>query len=284
MGSALDQLRPIVARLQSARDVPTNAEGGDVVIGSGRLVVRHLAHYVAAASIARRLPTVATTMVDAGSGTGALAAWAAHQLAVSDLVLVDHDPAVRHVAASAWPDAGVCASLDEVPRATAGVVTAMEVIEHVAPAHQATFVADLRDTVASGGALMLSTPDERGYPGGWSGYGPHIGVLDPGALHRLVADTTGWPVAVWRLVGPAFVLGPVQRLVEPVVNRAHSALARLAPHALAAARRISAQRSNAARSRAQPPAADPVAAITAGGGRQAARAGSGLLAVAVRPD
>ncbi len=280
----MEQLAPITARLESARDVPANAEGGDVVAGAGRLLVRHLAHYVAAASVARRLPTAARTMVDVGSGTGALAAWTADHLAITELVLVDHDPAVRHVAASAWPGAGVRASLDEVSPATAEVVTAMEVIEHVAPADQATFVADLSGTVAPGGALALSTPDERGYPGGWSGYGPHIGVLDPLALHRLVASTTHWPVAVWRLVGPAFALGPTQRLVEPVVNRAHSALARLAPNALAAAQRASAQRASTTGPRARASAVDPVAAITAGGGRQAARAGSGLLAVAVRPD
>ena len=259
---------------------PANHEGGDVAAGaSPGLLLRHLANYVAAVSLADRLPGPVGTLVDVGAGTGALAVWAQRRLRARRLDLVDHDGAVRRIARAAWPEVGTHADVHHLPAAHAELVTAMEVLEHIRPSDQRDAVRAMADIVAPGGLLVASTPDERGYVGGWSGYAPHIGVLDPISLAQLLADATGWPHAVWRLVGGPFALGLRERVGEPAVNRARSGLGRLAPKRLAALE----QASSRARSPRTPPVVTPVTAIAAGGGHRAARAGSGLLAVAARP-
>lgn len=159
-------------------------------------------------------------MLDVGSGTGALTAWLAERLA-AEMHLVDRDPAVRRVAVAAFPHAHVHGTLDEVPRKTVGLVTAMEVIEHIRPAEQHDFLTELISRVEAGGLMVLSTPDESGYLGGWSGYAPHIGPLDAPALDALLrsAAPATADVVVWRLEGDPYHLGKVRRVVQPLANR-----------------------------------------------------------------
>ncbi len=196
-----------------------NAEGGDVGgAGTARALLRHVANYLAARDLGLRVARGAT-MVDVGSGTGALAAWVAAGLGAR-LHLVDRDPAVRAIATAAFPDVAVHAALSEVAPASAALVTGMEVVEHVAPREQLAFVRALFERVAPGGLLVVSTPDESGYLGGWSGYAPHIGPLDAPALEELLVRATGAQVRVWRFEGDAFHLGPVRRVVHPLANRA----------------------------------------------------------------
>lgn len=195
-----------------------NAEGGDVGLhGSHRSVVRHVAHYLAAAEL-DRMTGLDGPVLDVGSGVGALAAWMADHLDAA-LHLTDHDPRLRAVASRAFPDAAVYADLDDVASGAFRLVTAMEVVEHIHPSEHADFVAALYRRVAPGGLLVVSTPDETGYLGGWSGYAPHIGCVDHAGLRGLLTESTGQPAAVWRLCGEPFTLNSLRRFGEPVANR-----------------------------------------------------------------
>lgn len=195
-----------------------NAEGGDVGMhGSHRSVVRHVVHYLAAAEL-YEATAAEGPVLDVGSGVGALAAWMADFLD-APLHLADHDPRLRAVAGEAFPDAAVHADLDDIACGAFPLVTAMEVIEHIPASEQEQFVAALADRLAPGGLLVVSTPDETRYLGGWSGYAPHVGCVDPAGFERLLATATGQPATVWRLEGAPFSLGLLRRIGEPVVNR-----------------------------------------------------------------
>lgn len=210
---------PFLDRAARARGAAyVNTEGGDVGMhGSHRSVVRHVVHYLAAAELDRS-GGLAGPVLDVGSGVGALAAWMADHLG-AELHLADHDARLLAIAAEAFPGTAVYADLDDVAMGAFRLVTAMEVIEHVHPTGHADFVTAAFARVAPGGLLVVSTPDESGYLGGWSGYAPHIGVLDPGGLRRLLTEATGQPAAVWRLEGEPFALNLTRRIGEPVVNR-----------------------------------------------------------------
>ena len=223
--AGLDQaLKEVAPFLQAARDARgasyVNHEGGDVGEHSTeRSLYRHVANYLAAAELAEA-GGLSDSVLDVGSGTGALAAWVASRIG-AELHVVDRDPAVREVAKAAFPSAHVHAELDELPRATVGMVTAMEVVEHIAPHEQHDFVTELVSRVEAGGLLVMSTPDESGYVGGWSGYAPHIGPLTAPQLDALLrtAAPAGASIMVWRMQGDAFHLGKVRRVVHPVANR-----------------------------------------------------------------
>lgn len=211
-----------------------NTEGGDVAAtGNPRSLVHHVANYVAAREVARhqwapagRPP--AGTLVDVGSGVGALGVWLGGELGL-DVHLVDADPAVRAVAVDAFPTIRVSAGVEDIPAGSAALVTAMEVVEHVARPDQLGFVQALAGRVAPGGVLAVSTPDETAFLGRWSGYGPHIGTVDAAGLEHLLVAATGRPATVWRLDGPAFRVGGLRRLLEPLGNRTLNAVDRVAP-------------------------------------------------------
>lgn len=197
-----------------------NHEGGDVAGHSTeRSLVRHVANYLAAADVAHRVG-VHDALLDVGSGTGGLAAWVADRLGI-ELHLVDRDPAIRKVAENAFSGVQVHAELNEVRPGTVGLVTAMEVLEHIPHDEQVPFLDALARRVEPGGLLVISTPDESRYLGGWSGYSPHIGVVTAERLRTLLinAGGAGADVAVWRLEGDPFSLGPVRAVVQPVANR-----------------------------------------------------------------
>ena len=221
LDQALHEVEPFLAAARDARGAAyVNQEGGDVGEHSTeRSMYRHVANYLAAVELAESFG-VKDSILDVGSGTGALGAWVADRIG-AELHVVDRDPAVRQVAKAAFPDAHVHATLEEVPRATVGMVTAMEVIEHIAPAEQLAFAEALVNRVEPGGLLVLSTPDESGYLGGWSGYAPHIGTLTGPQLRALLqrAAPADAAVKVWRMQGDAFHLGKIRRVVHPVANR-----------------------------------------------------------------
>ena len=79
------------------------------------------------------------------------------------------------------------------------------------------------------GLLVLSTPDETSYPGRWSGYAPHVGVVSPRQLHGLLADATGTTPHVHRLDGGPFRMPLARRVAERVVNTTWTAVQRAAP-------------------------------------------------------
>lgn len=214
------EVEPYFETARAARGTTyVNQEGGDVGGHSTeRALFRHVANYLAVADLAKNAG-LHDSLLDVGSGTGALAAWVADGLG-AELHLVDRDPAVRRVASEAFPRAFVHAELDEVGRATVGVVAAMEVIEHIKPAEQADFVRALLSRVEAGGLLVMSTPDESGYVGGWSGYAPHVGCLTAEGLRSLLtACAPDAVVEVWRLEGDPYHLGPIRRVVQPMANR-----------------------------------------------------------------
>lgn len=240
---AVAAARPWLTRAAAARGRGfVNVEGGDVGShGSHRSVVRHVANYLAAAELAEALG-LSGRVLDVGSGVGGLGAWLAERLG-AELHLVDRDPRVRAVATAAFPAASVHADLDATP--PAALVTAMEVVEHIRPPEQVGFVAALLNRVAPGGLLVVSTPDETGYLGGWSGYAPHIGPLAADALSAVLqagaararlrarpaasASGAALTVEVWRLEGAPFRLGPVRRIAEPIANRVWARLHRRLP-------------------------------------------------------
>jgi SAM-dependent methyltransferase len=195
----------------------TNLEGGDPGHhASPDLLVRHTVNYLLAADVADPI-AIDGPLLDVGSGVGAFSMWLARRLD-RELHLVDHDPEVLRLARRSF--AGVEVHPDASGAPQGAVVTAMEVLEHLRYRDQYRFAAELYDRVAPGGVLLCSTPDERRYLGGWSGYAPHIGVLDASSLRTLLERATGRPAQVWRIAGPGFDLGRVQRVAEPVANRA----------------------------------------------------------------
>lgn len=227
LDAALGGVRGSLATVDRFRTTQgTNLEGGDPGHhASPGLLVRHTANYLLAADVAD--PVMADgPLVDVGSGVGAFSVWLARRLE-RPVHLVDHDPQVLRLARRSFADVQVHAELDEAPQGA--VVTAMEVLEHLRYRDQHDFVAALFAKVAPGGVLVCSTPDERRYLGGWSGYAPHIGVLDAASLRTLLEGATGHPAAVWRVEGPGFGLGPVQRVAEPVANRAWALAQRWTP-------------------------------------------------------
>lgn len=271
VAGALPYLNKAIVR---QRDAALNVEGGDVGgHGSPVLVARHVCNYQAAVAVVRASSVPAGRMLDVGCGVGALAAWAAAE-AGRELTLCDQDAAVVRFGGETF-DVEAVTDLADAP--TAAVVTAMEVLEHVPPQAQRSFVAALWDRVEPGGVLVLSTPDESRYPGGWSGYAPHVGVLDPDGLHALLAEVTGVEVEVVRLDGGPFEVPAHRRWLERIANGAWNGVQRLVP-GLAA-------RLAARAGRAEPldldhlrPAATPVRVLPPGQGT-----GVGMLAVAFRP-
>lgn len=272
---ALNEVAPYLEQSRTARGKEwVNHEGGDVGGHSTeRSLFRHVANYLAAANLAERA-NLHDSVLDVGSGTGALGAWVANRLD-AELHLVDRDPAVRAVALRAFPDIHVHAELDEVPRATVGLVTAMEVIEHLRPAEQLPFVQALVSRVERGGLLVVSTPDESGYVGGWSGYAPHVGPLTATALETvLTAAAPHAEVSVWRLEGDPYRLGPIRRVVQPVANRLWT---RIGPVLAPIAHRLvgpAAKVADLARTHAGPDLTPDVHAVPASQGQ-----GTGLLGV-----
>jgi 2-polyprenyl-3-methyl-5-hydroxy-6-metoxy-1,4-benzoquinol methylase len=253
-----------------------NTDGGDVAHGTGMSVVRHVANYLGAVSLASSVG-LPGAMVDVGAGVGALGAWAAERLGLR-LHLVDRDPGVRAVAARAFPEVTVHADLNDLEAGCAALVCGMEVVEHVAPVEQLGFVQALWRLVAPGGLLVVSTPDETGYLGGWSGYAPHIGCLDAPGLRTLLQIATGTEPLVWRLEGAPFALGPVARVVQPLANRAWARLE--APLGAAAARLAAPAAALAARLTTAADAPAPrVVALPPDAGT-----GTGLLAAVRRPS
>ena len=269
--------------LQSARDARgaayVNHEGGDVGAHSTeRSLYRHVANYLAAADLARAAGLVAGPVLDVGSGTGALAAWMADRLR-AQLHLVDRDDAVRRIARSAFPTAQVHAEIADAPDAM-NLVTGMEVIEHISPAEQEGFVRALLTRLRPGGMLVLSTPDESGYVGGWSGYAPHIGPLTAPALQALLdaAAPAGAQATVWRMEGDAFHLGKVRRVLHPLANRLWT---RVEPVVAPVTHRLvgpAAKFADLARTHAGPTMAPKVAIVPAAQGQ-----GTGMLGVVRLP-
>lgn len=201
-------------RFRSAEGV--NGEGGDLGHhASPALLVRHTVNYLLAADIACGVSTEGP-LLDVGSGVAVFSTWLARRLD-RPLHVADHDPAVLRLTQQAFPSVTVHDDLDQAP--PAAVVTAMEVIEHVPYPDQMQFVRDLMAHVEPGGVLVCSTPDEHRYLGGWSGYRPHVGTLDFNGLETLLRNASGLPVQVWRIGGPGFRLGALQRVGEPVANR-----------------------------------------------------------------
>jgi SAM-dependent methyltransferase len=255
------------------RDAALNVEGGDVGgHGSPVLVARHVCNYQAAVEVVRASSVPVGRMLDVGCGVGALAAWAA-STAGRELTLCDQDAAVVRFGGETF---GVDSVTDLADAPTAAVVTAMEVLEHVPPQAQRSFVAGLWDRVEPGGVLVMSTPDESRYPGGWSGYAPHVGVLDPAGLHALLTEVTGAEVQVVRLDGGPYEVPAGRRWLERILNGTWNGVRRLVP-GLAA-------RLASRAGRAEPldldhllPAATPVRVVPTSQGT-----GVGMLAVAFR--
>ncbi|CAN5834733.1 hypothetical protein BH20ACT7_BH20ACT7_13250 [soil metagenome] len=273
---AMAEVEPFLVAADLARgNGYVNHEGGDVGGHSTeRSLYRHVANYLAAADLADRF-AARGPVLDVGSGTGALAAWVAQRLK-AELHLVDRDPAVRAVALRAFPEVKVHAELDEVSTATAALVMGMEVLERITPAEQLAFLRRLFARVEPGGLLVLSTPDESGYLGGWSGYAPHVGPVDAPTLTDLLRlATDGAEVRVWRMEGDPYHLGPVRRVAQPVANRVWT---RVGPLLGALAQRVAgpaAALANTARRHAGPQLSLRVRAIPAEQGR-----GTGLIGVA----
>jgi hypothetical protein len=264
-------------RLRAARTrADRNTQGGDAghQFDQG-LVLRHAVNYWLAVQLALEgrggLPG---GVVDVGAGAGAFSAWAA-ALLDRPLTIVEPDDAHRGLAAAAFPETTVVAAMTEaVP---SPVVLAMEVIEHVERPAQSAFLAELLTLVAPGGVAVLSTPDETGYPGGWSGYAPHVGQVGALQLRGLLGEVTDWPVDVLRIDGPGFVLGRVARVGVPVANRAWTLVQRAAP---GVADRLTHWSSRAGERVAGAPEVDDRAfSVT----RASIGAGTGLLAVVRAP-
>lgn len=251
-----------------------NREGGD--IGHHRsfsLVVRHTVNYALAGAVAAQV-AIEGPLVDVGAGAGAFSAWLSQRLG-RRLVVVEPDPGPRLLAERALPGVVAVASVAEAPPAP--VVTAMEVVEHVPRPQQRRLVGGLASAVLPGGVMVLSTPDETRYLGGWSGYAPHVAPLSAEQLEELVREATGWETRVWRISGPGFQLGAVGRVALPLVNRVWWGATRRLPRATAALTRMSGS-IGARRSHPDPPP-DHAFRVTA----PEEGDGTGLLAAAWRP-
>ena len=221
---ALRTIGPWLDRARVATSAGANAEGGDPAShASPTLLARHLGHYLAAAEVAEQ---PVDRLVDVGCGTGAFTGWLGDRLGAA-VTVVDHDPAVLAVArevAGAAATARDLAAVDPAP-----LVTAMEVLEHVPPADQPAFCAALLAATAPGGVLVVSTPDESLYPGGWSGYAPHVGCVTAPELAGLLRDAGAERVDVRRIVGGPYDTSALRRWLEAVGNRVWARLQRAAP-------------------------------------------------------
>jgi SAM-dependent methyltransferase len=220
LDAAVGGVRGAMATLDQYRTTPgTNAQGGDPAHhASANLLVRHTVNYLLAADVAEDVKA-AGPVLDVGSGVGVFSVWLARRLE-RPLHLVDHDDQVLQLAHRSFGDVSTHTDITDAPRAA--VVTAMEVLEHISYGEQSAFVRAMLDRVEPGGVLICSTPDERGYLGGWSGYAPHIGTLNAASLGTLLHNAAGLPVQVWRIDGPGFRLRPLQRVGEPLANRVWS--------------------------------------------------------------
>lgn len=223
LADALNEVRPWLARARAAARSGTNAEGGDPAShASPTLLARHLGHYLAAAEVVGS----AERLVDVGCGTGAFTGWLGERLGAA-ITVVDHDPAVLEVAASVAGAAETAADLAAVEPSP--LVTAMEVLEHIEPTDQPGFCRALVGAVASDGVLVVSTPDESRYPGGWSGYAPHVGCVTAAELSTLFLDAGASTVDVRRLVGGPYETPAHRRWLEAAGNRLWTGVQRLAP-------------------------------------------------------
>lgn len=223
LDEALAEVGPWLARARAAGGRAVNTEGGDPAShGSPTLLARHLGHYLAAAEV---VGGAAERLVDVGSGTGAFTGWLGERVG-ADVTVVDHDEAVLALAGEV---AGAATASDLADVEPAPLVTAMEVLEHIEPRDQGSFCAALVGAVAPGGVLVVSTPDESLYPGGWSGYAPHVGCVTAGELVTLLAEAGAGAVDVRRLVGGPYDTSPARRLVEAVGNRVWARLQSAAP-------------------------------------------------------
>jgi len=252
-----------------------NSDGGDAGHQWDHgLVVRHAVNYAVAAGVASSIG-LDGPLVDVGAGAGGFSVWAASRLN-RPLVVVDQDADHRALASRAFPDVDVHGQIATAPQAP--VVFCMEVIEHVPRAQQEAFVSELAGRVLPGGMLAMSTPDESGYWGGWSGYPAHVATLDAHDLHRLMqAQLAGWDVDVLRIDGPGFDLSTVGRLGVPVANRVWSSLNSRFP---GVTHELAFRVSRLGRYRSGPSAPDPAAFRVSTAGRGA---GTGLVAVARHP-
>ena len=229
--AAYPALRAAQARLDAGRTAADrNAQGGDAGCQwDPGLVLRHAVNYWLATRVARAvLPGggFPGPLVDVGAGAGAFSVWAG-ALLNRPVVMVEPDVDHRRLAGRAFPEAAVVGALEEAP--VAPVVLSMEVLEHVERPAQRRFLAALCERVLPRGVLLLSTPDESGYPGGWSGYQPHVGQVTAGELGALLGAVTDWPVAVFRIQGPGFRLGALARWTVPAANRVWSTTQRHLP-------------------------------------------------------
>jgi 2-polyprenyl-3-methyl-5-hydroxy-6-metoxy-1,4-benzoquinol methylase len=263
-------------RLHDVRErTHRNFDGGDAGHQWDHgLVVRHAVNYAVAARLASQL-ALDGPLVDVGAGAGGFSVWAAGRLR-RPLVVVDQDPSHRELASRAFPDIDVHAQMSTAPQAP--VVFCMEVIEHIARPEQGGFVSELAGLVAPGGMLVMSTPDESGYWGGWSGYPPHVATLDAGALSRLLQSRLpGWAVEVLRIDGPGFALSSLGRFGVPVANRVWGGLDSSFPRLT---HELSFRISQLGRHRSDPATPDPSAFRVS---PAEYGAGTGLVAMARHP-
>lgn len=207
-----------------------NRDGADVgCTGSIRNLLRHTANYLVAARLAQD-HGCSGPVIDVGGGVGAFGSWVAASLQ-QPYWLVEPDPVVRQAAASAFPEAQLFPDVLAVPAEAGAIVLAMEVVEHVPPPDQLDFVRALHRMTAPSGLISLSTPDETGFIGGWSGYGPHVGTLDHEQLSSLLLGG-GLRAQLWRLQGQPFAMRRHERFTIPVVNRVWTAARWVAPTVL----------------------------------------------------
>jgi 2-polyprenyl-3-methyl-5-hydroxy-6-metoxy-1,4-benzoquinol methylase len=265
------------SRLHDVRErTHRNFDGGDAGHQWDEgLVRRHAVNYAVAASAARSVDLPGPA-VDVGAGAGAFTMWLADVLG-RPAVLVDRDAGHRELAARAFPQVEVHATLDGL--APAPVVLSMEVIEHVPRAEQSEFVASLASVVQPGGLLVMSTPDESGYWRGWSGYPPHVATVDAPRLGALLrAVLVGWEIQLLRISGPEFDLSRLGRYGVPLANRVWGALDSRVPtitHELAYRMSQMGKR--------RPPPRPPVPGRYRIGPSEVG-AGTGLVALAWRPQ
>lgn len=228
LNDSWDVLVAAQRRLHEVREkVHRNFDGGDAGHQwDHALVVRHAVNYAVAVQLASSVARPGP-LIDVGAGAGGFSVWAAQALDRA-LVVVDQDEGHRDLARRAFADVGVHAAMDGLDASP--VVFCMEVIEHVAVDRQERFVRALARLVEPEGVLVLSTPDESGFWGGWSGYRPHVAPLDASSLTALLGRALpGWRADVLRVTGPGFGLSTVARFGVPLANRVWGSLDARAP-------------------------------------------------------